>query len=146
RNYKKQLVLLQKLMASVKNQRKDMLHKLSNQITNDYDAIVVEDIDLRNLAQCLKLGKRLHDNGVGMFRTMLQYKCKKKGKHYIVAPTFFASSKICSCCGHKKETLLLSERTYHCTECGAKTDRDYNAACNLKQYGFAALPQHSLVV
>ncbi|MFX3623241.1 MAG: zinc ribbon domain-containing protein [Ectobacillus sp.] len=53
---------------------------------------------------------------------------------------------MCSCCGHKKETLLLSERTYHCTECGAKTDRDYNAACNLKQYGFAALLQHSLAV
>ena len=62
----------QKTMTKAKNQRKDFLHKRSNQITNDYDAIVVEDLNLNNLAQCLKLGKKLHDNGFGMFRTMLE--------------------------------------------------------------------------
>ncbi|GAA3313246.1 hypothetical protein GCM10020331_002910 [Ectobacillus funiculus] len=61
---------------------------------------------------------------------------KEKGKYYIVADKYFASSKICNGCGHKKDKLTLSERIYRCTECGTKkTDRDYNAALNLKQYG-----------
>ena len=45
---------------------------------------------------------------------------------------FYASSKMCSHCGHKKKELLLSERQYHCSECGHSIDRDINAAINLK--------------
>ncbi|MFB9762469.1 RNA-guided endonuclease InsQ/TnpB family protein [Ectobacillus funiculus] len=139
KNYQKQVCEYQKVMTKVKNKRRDTLHKMTNQITNDYQAVVVEDIDLRNLAQCLRLGKKLHDNGFGLFRTMLKYKCERKGKHYMVADKYFASSKTCSCCGNKKDTLTLSERIYNCTECGTKIDRDYNAARNLKQYGIRML-------
>jgi len=138
-NYKKNVVEYQKTMTKAKNQRKDFQHKKTNQITNDYAAIVLEDLDLSNLAQCLSLGKKLHDNGFGMFRTMLEYKAKKKGKHIIFADTYFPSSKLCSECGCKKEMLKLSERVYVCEHCHAKMDRDYNAAKNLKQYGINRL-------
>jgi len=139
KNYQKEIAKYQKVMTKAKNQRKDFLHKLSTQITNEYDAIVVEDLNLTNLAQCLSLGKKLHDNGFGMFRTMLKYKAENKGKHYIVADKYFASSKICSECGHKKDTLKLSERVYECDNCLTKTDRDYNAGKNLKNYGLTTL-------
>lgn len=141
KKYQKTLVKYQQTMTKAKNQRKDFLHKLSNQITNDYDAIVLEDLDLRNLAQCLSLGKKLHDNGFGMFRAMLQYKADKKGKHFIVADKFFASSKTCSHCRCKKDDLKLSNRLFECTHCGAKIDRDYNAGRNLKQYGINVLKE-----
>ncbi|WP_052342841.1 RNA-guided endonuclease InsQ/TnpB family protein [Bacillus sp. EB01] len=137
--YQNTLKNYQKTMAKAKNQRKDFLHKRSNQITNDYAAIVVEDLDLSNLAQCLSLGKKLHDNGFGMFRTMLEYKAKKKGKHLIFADKFFPSTKQCSECNSKKETVKLSERVYVCEHCRTKMDRDYNAARNLKQYGIRIL-------
>ncbi|WP_198038574.1 RNA-guided endonuclease InsQ/TnpB family protein [Planococcus lenghuensis] len=139
KNYQRTVTNYQKTMAKAANQRKDFLHKKSDQITNDYDAIVVEDLDLTNLAQCLKLGKKLHDNGFGMFRTMLKYKAERKGKHYIVADRFFPSSKLCSACGTKKENLRLSERTYTCAHCQAMIDRDHNAALNLKNYGIRTL-------
>lgn len=145
KNYEKQVKQYQKVTTKAKNQRKDFLHKKSNQITNDYDAIVVEDLNLTNLAQCLRLGKKLHDNGFGMFRKMLQYKADKKGKHYIVAEQFFASSKICSECGHKKEKLKLSERIYVCENCGTKIDRDYNAGRNLQKYGIHILQGMNLL-
>ncbi|MCY3742899.1 MAG: zinc ribbon domain-containing protein, partial [Candidatus Poribacteria bacterium] len=45
---------------------------------------------------------------------------------------FFASSKICSSCGHKKDALTLSAREYHCSNCGMFLDRDVNAAINLR--------------
>ena len=47
---------------------------------------------------------------------------------------YFASSKICSVCGHKKKELALSERTYLC-ECGNRMDRDVNAAVNILEEG-----------
>lgn len=145
KNYEKQVKEYQKVTTKAKNQRKDFLHKKSNQITNDYDAIIVEDLDLSNLAQCLKLGKKLHDNGFGMFRLMLKYKAENKGKHYIVADKFFASSKLCSECNHKKEKLKLSERVYVCENCGTKIDRDYNAGLNLKYYGIRVLHEQGLL-
>jgi putative transposase len=135
KRYQKTLDKYQKTMAKAKNQRKDFLHKRSNQITNDYDAVVVEDLNLNNLAQCLSLGKKLHDNGFGMYRDMLKYKADKKGKHYIVADKYFASTKICSECGHKKQSMKLSERVYKCENCHTKIDRDYNSGRNLKNYG-----------
>jgi transposase len=42
---------------------------------------------------------------------------------------------MCSCCGNIKETLLLSERVYNCSNCGLVIDRDVNAAINIKQIG-----------
>ncbi|MCL6603116.1 MAG: transposase [Paenibacillus sp.] len=140
-HYKKTLSEYQDVMKKAKNQRKDFLHKASNQKTNDYDAIVVEDLDLSNLAQCLSLGKKLHDNGFGMYRNMLEYKALKKGKHFIIADKFFPSSKLCSECGGKNKHLKLSDRVFLCPHCGLKKHRDHNAALNLKQYGIRLLGQ-----
>ena len=81
-----------------------------------------------------------------MFRDMLKYKSDKKGKHYIVADPFFASSKLCSCCGHKKDNLKLSDRVYECESCHTKIDRDYNAGINLKQYGIQVLAELGVLV
>jgi transposase len=64
----------------------------------------------------------------------LAYKAMWAGKELVVANRFFPSSKLCSGCGHKKETLKLSERTYTCENCGLIIDRDLNAAINLANY------------
>lgn len=47
----------------VANQRKDFLHKLSNQITNVYDVVCVEDLNMRDMARALNFGKSVGDNG-----------------------------------------------------------------------------------
>lgn len=54
------------------------------------------------------------------------------GGTVIVADRWFASSKICSACGHKRENLNLTEREWTCQECGVFHDRDVNAAKNLE--------------
>ena len=64
--------------------------------------------------------------------TFSQTKAETHGIPVTEAEQFFASSKTCSSCGHKKKDLTLSERTYHCSECGISIDRDINAAINLK--------------
>ncbi len=129
--HKKKITNLQRHIA---NQRIDWLHKESRKITNGYDVVIVEDIDLRNMAQCLKLGKNVHDNGFGMFRTFLKYKLEEQGKQFIKIDKWFPSSKMCHCCGTVKEDLQLSDRWYVC-DCGYENDRDYNAALNIRDCG-----------
>jgi putative transposase len=57
-----------------------------------------------------------------------------------VADRWFASSKICSGCGHVKSTLGLGERSYRCQLCGLVADRDVNAAVNLARWSAQQLP------
>lgn len=119
------------IFEKIVNQRKDWLHKMSYRISEEYDVIVLEDINLRNMAQCLSLGKNLHDNGFGMFRIYLKYKLEDRGKLLLKVDKKFPSSKKCSCCGNIKEELGIETRTYICDKCGISICRDENAAKNL---------------
>ena len=99
------------------------------------DSVPPSPAVLRNMAQCLSLGKNLHDNGFGKFREFLAYKLEDRGKQLIKIDKFFPSSKTCSNCGHYKDNLQLSDRIYHCDNCGCQIDRDKNAAINIKNQG-----------
>ena len=59
-NYIKQKQYLAKLHAKAKHQRSDMLHKLSCKLTDRYDLITIEDLDLSAMKQALfrKIGQR----------------------------------------------------------------------------------------
>ena len=103
-------------------------------LTESFDAVCVEDLNLKGMAGGLHLGKGVHDNGYGLFLSMLEYKLEERGKYLIKADRYFASSKICSVCGKKKEELSLSDRIY-CCECGNRMDRDVNAAVNIMNEG-----------
>ena len=58
---------------------------------------------------------------------------------------WFASSKTCSCCGHKQEEMPLNIRLWTC-ECGYVADRDINAAINVKKQGILKLKAEGLSV
>ena len=73
-NYRKQKLKVARLHERIANQRADFLHKQSRQIANAYDAVCIENLNMKNMARSLKLGKSVHDNGWGMFTTMLGYK------------------------------------------------------------------------
>ncbi|MDO8439340.1 MAG: zinc ribbon domain-containing protein, partial [Telluria sp.] len=62
----------------------------------------------------------------------LEYKTALHGGRVVVIDRWYPSSKTCSCCDHKLESLLLSERHWTCPNCQAMHDRDVNAAINLK--------------
>ncbi len=79
-----------------------------------------------------KLAKALSDSALGGFLQKLKTKADALGIPITEAPQFYASSKTCSCCGHKKKEIALSDRTYHCNVCQYQEDRDVNAAINLE--------------
>ena len=132
RNYYKQKKKVALCHEKIKNQRKDYIHKLTRKIADEYDAVGVEDIDMKAMSQCLKFGKSVMDNSFGMFRTILEYKLEEKGKKFVKIDRFYPSSKKCCKCGHIKKELKLSDRVYRC-ECGNEMDRDKNAAINIRE-------------
>ena len=111
------------------------MHKLSKKVSKEYNAVVVEDLNMKGMSQALNFGKSVGDNGWGMFLRILEYKLMFLGKQFLKIDKWFPSSKTCSKCGNVKEKLELSERSYKCECCGIEIDRDYNAAVNIKNIG-----------
>ena len=140
-NYRKALRKVSKLQHHTANQRKDFLHKESLRIANSYDIVCVEDLDMREMSKRSKKirnGKATLDNGYGMFLTFLSYKLEDRGKKLVKVDRWYPSSRICSNCGARKK-ITLSERAYKCCACGKETDRDINAAVNIRNEGIRLL-------
>lgn len=133
-NWNKAKLKVAKIHQSIKNSRKDFLHKLSKELVTKYNAIIIEDLNMKGMSGALNFGKFVADNGWGMFTTMLQYKAMFLGKQVIKIDKWFPSSKTCSCCGNIKDSLSLGERVYNC-ECGHTMDRDLNASINIREVG-----------
>ena len=139
-NYKKQQEQVNRIYRHVANQRKDNLHKISNEITNRYDIVCVESLDMKAMSnKKFGNGKATMDNGYGMFLNMLEYKLTDRGKHLVRVDKWFASSQICHSCGTvHPEMKDLSNRTMRC-DCGLVMSRDQNAAINIKNEGLRML-------
>ncbi|MBC2852449.1 RNA-guided endonuclease TnpB family protein [Cetobacterium sp. 2G large] len=133
-NWNKAKLKVAKIHQSIKNSRKDFLHKLSKELVTKYNAIIIEDLNMKGMSGALNFGKSVADNGWRMFTTMLQYKAMFLGKQVIKIDKWFPSSKTCSCCGNIKDSLSLGERVYNC-ECGHTMDRDLNASINIREVG-----------
>jgi putative transposase len=123
-NYYKQKQKVALLHEKVANQRKDWLHKLSRQICNEYETIVVEDINLQTMSK-MNHGKVVGDQGFGMLRNMIAY----KGNLVKVNPK--NTSKTCHCCGFINSEVVLGVNEWKCPICGESHDRDINAALNI---------------
>ena len=79
------------------------------------------------------MNKILRDVSFYDITQKMKYKCENRNIPFIQAPREFASTQICSNCGHQKK--MYSNHTYKCPICGMVEDRDINAAINLKNYG-----------
>ncbi len=122
---------LAKAYWHIGNIRKDAVHKATTQIAKNHGEIVLEDLDVRGMVQTRHLARAISDVGMGEFRRQLEYKFRWYGSRLVVAPRFYPSTKRCSSCGHVRDEMPLSERTYEYESCGLVLDRDLNAALNL---------------
>lgn len=135
KNRNKARIKLARLHSKIANQRSDFLHKLSTQIVNENQVICVEDLAVKEMLQQNKLIAKLARNlGWRNFLTMLEYKSGWNERQFIKVDRWFASSKTCSACGSINKELKLSQRSWVCS-CGAKHDRDHNAAKNILREG-----------
>ena len=135
KNREKQRIKVSKVHKKVKNQRNDYQHKISRELADNFNTICLETLNVKNMVKNKKLAKAISDVSWSSFITKLDYKiAENQGKIVKISP-FYPSSKTCSNCGCVKKELKLSERTYHCEECGFIIDRDLNASINILKTG-----------
>lgn len=134
RNWEKQRLKVARIHEKIANQRKSFIEAESARIAKEFEAVVVEDIDLKAMSECLHFGKSISDNGFGYFRIRLESKLNAQLKNYVKADRWYPSSKTCHVCGYVNKDLKLSDREWDCPSCGTHLDRDLNAAINLKNY------------
>ena len=121
-----------KVHSKIRRVREDFLHKLSRKIVNENQVIAVENLNVKGMVRNHNLAKAISDCGWGQFCTMLKYKSEWSGKTYIEVDRFFASSKTCSVCLNRVDSLSLDIRDWTCSQCNTHHDRDVNAAINIR--------------
>ena len=124
---------LNRVYESISNQRRDWFWKLAHKLTNKYDELFFEDLNLDGMKRLW--GRKISDLAFAEFVQILEWVAKKKGKEVGFVSRWFPSSKTCSSCGHVHRTLELSDRLWRCSDCGTVNDRDKNAAINILKEG-----------
>lgn len=122
-----------RLHKQVADTRRDAHNKAARAIVAKHPSvIVIEDLNVKGMFKNRNLARALSDAALGQFGRILTYMAEDASIQVVKAGRFFASSKTCACCGWQDEDLALNDRMFACEDCGWTTDRDLNAAINLK--------------
>lgn len=133
KNRRKAVQKVARLHEHIANQRSDWWHKTTRKLVDTYGTIALEDLSLKFMLQNGHLSRSAHDVGLGMFRSLLDYKAIMAGVE-VIAVNPRNTSQVCSGCG---SIILkdLSVRVHVCPDCNLVLDRDVNAARNILTLG-----------
>ena len=134
---KKAYIKLTRLYRDIENKRRDFAFKSTLELVRKYDVLVFEDLNISGMKKLW--GRKVSDIAFASWLNTLQYRCLQFNKRLIKVDRYFPSSKTCFECGEINKDLLLSDREWICPVCGAKLDRDLNAAKNLERAGASSL-------
>lgn len=131
----KTINLIYRKLANIRNNH---IHQTTSSIIklNPY-RVVMEDLNISGMMKNKHLAGKIAEQKFYEFLRQMEYKCEFNGIEFIQVDRFYPSSKLCSCCGNKKENLKLKDRVYVCDKCGFTIDRDKNASINLGMYKLA---------
>ena len=135
RNFQKQKRRIKLRHRKLTNIRNNYLHQTTTEIVKTKPSrIVMERLNVKGMMKNRHLAKAIQKQKFYEFKRQICYKCQKYGMEFVEVPTFYPSSKTCSCCGCIRRDLKLSDCVYRCNECGLVIDRDLNASLNLAKY------------
>ncbi len=148
KNRAKAKMRLAKINLKIANKRKDFLHKLSKQYSEN-QTVVVEDLKIKNMTKATKgtvekpsknasakraLNRVITQQSWGLFFELLEYKLRGRGGQLIkVDPKF--TSQTCNECGHISKENRKSQDKFVCTSCGHSANADINASKNILARG-----------
>lgn len=134
KNIQKQQLIISKLQERITRIRTDYNRKALQSILKQKPRfIVIEDLNIKGLIKNKHLSRAILNTQWYKSRVFLTHQCQKLGIELRLAPRFYPSSKLCSCCGYKYTELKLSQRSWACPNCNVVHDRDINASINLEQ-------------
>ena len=139
KNRNKARIKVARLHAKVADMRRNFQQQLSTRLVRENQTICLETLAVKNMLKNHCLAKAIQDVGWSEFVRQLEYKAAWYGRTVVKIDRWTPSSKTCHACGWVKEDLTLSDRVFVCEDCGNVTDRDYNAACNIKAVGQTVL-------
>ena len=117
---------------SITNIRINHIRKLiSDLVKKQPQYIAIEDLNVKGMMRNKYLAKDIANCSFYTIREHLIRKAKERHIAVRLVDRFYPSSKTCSSCGYHKKDLKLSQRVYHCVNCHATLDRDFNASLNI---------------
>lgn len=96
--------------VDISNLRRDWLWKLAHDLTNKFDVLCFETLNLKGMQRLW--GRKISDLAFGEFLQILEWVAKKKGKQVVFVERWYPSSKTCNSCNHVLERLDLREREW----------------------------------
>ena len=138
RNNKKRMV--QTTHAKIKNSRKDYNHKISHELTRDYDSIFIGDVGGSRMMRT-RFAKSASDAAWSQLRSFVDYKAIARGRLYVLVNEA-GTTVTCSCCGAQtgpRGRAGLGIREWTCSECGSHHNRDVNSGQNILRLGHQSL-------
>jgi putative transposase len=98
-NREKARIQLAKTWRKVRNQRTDYAHKVSTKLASAYDAVVFEDLKIKNMVKNHTLASAIMDAAWGQLRRLTAYKAERRGGGRVILVNPSGTSQKCSGCG-----------------------------------------------
>ena len=152
-NGKKVKAKINQCHEDIVNARKDYLHKVSTEISENQAILVIEDLRVKSMSKSAKgnsdkhgkkvaqksgLNRAILDQGWRLFATMLGYKQDWQGGTVLrVAPHH--TSQTCPYCHHVAKENRLTQAEFVCVECGFSENADLVGAMNVLAKGHTLL-------
>ena len=133
-NRKKAVDASRRLHYRIASVRGDAIDKATTTLAKTKSAIVVEDLNVKNMMAYHSIAKSIADAAMGEAVRQLGYKTKWHGSRQVLADEYYPSTRRCSRCRHVEDFVPLDDRVYHCEVCDLIIDCDLNAARNLAQW------------
>ena len=130
----RQRLRVAKIHAKIRQERQAAIHGLTTRLVREFDLIAIEHLNVKAMARGMH-ARAIHDAAFGEIRRQLLYKGDAADRVVLEVSTWFPSSKTCSHCRHVIDELRLDEREWSCPKCGARHDRDVNAARSILHEG-----------
>lgn len=146
--------------ARITDRRKDWVEKQTTRLVDNYDAVVVENLKVKNMVARPKpksdpaspgeylsngasakagLNRSIHASCWSMFERRLVDKARQTGVQVLLVDPAFTSQQ-CSACGHTDRENRESQAVFLCRSCGYSAHADYNAARNIVARGLDLAP------
>ena len=131
-NWNKQCIIVARTYERVCDQRNDFQHKLSRYYVDNYDLIVTEKLDAREMIEDGHLSRSISDASWSSFNQKLAYKAERAGKLFVQVDAR-GTSQTCPVCGHVG-AKTLSQRYHECS-CGFTDTRDHASSLVILERG-----------